>query len=491
MANCKAEEAGAKKMQIVLATGVSVFYPAWTFYMQMTLTEALLAFLYVFICYQFVLLLEESKTRNVMIRMVLLSIAFLYLHFVHMRTVGVVAAALLVLICYLWSKPEYRKLLPVAGIVLIIGVVIGLSVKGTVVERVYATAEAENLAANDYSGRLRSLKDILTINGVEQFLQSCVGKLYYLGMSSFGLFYSAIGVCIRRSFGLLYALFRRNAAEKRSATDWFYLFLLLTMLGQFFVSAISMRGSGRLDIIIYGRYNEYFLPVFMGIGVFALLKCRHIWKVFGCSAGISTVLFAVSLKAALQSESTVMRSTFATGLNYLSKSDYSYQVLPEFSKAYAFGLFLMAVVYGSIRLGGYLKQNIIGTAAVLLMELLLTICLCRKYTWTYSDYDYYDLKVCEYIEEYRIENADMPVWYLYGGGTTYIDLIQFAMRDQKIEILWEKDMPAIGNVGKIPASVLPEEGFLIADRESPYLEELENQYQKCVESNSFVLFLAK
>lgn len=486
-----AEEVRVRKMQIVFAVGVAVFYPAWTFYMQMTLAEALLAFLYIFICYQFVLLLEGLKTRNVIIRILLLSIAFLYLHFVHMRTIGVVAAAILVLTFYLWYEPKYRKLLLMAGAILVIGAIIGVWIKGVVAESVYAAADAEKQAVNDYTGKLHILKEILTFNGMKQFLQSCAGKLYYLGMASFGLFYPAAGICIKRTATLLYNISRRDTTEEKRMGDWFCGFLLLTMLGQFLVVAVSVRGSWRLDSIIYGRYNEYFLPVFMGIGVLALLKCRHLWRVFWCGVGMSTVLFVMTLLTALHSESAVMRGVFATGLNYLSESTYSYQVLPEFVKAYVFGLLLMAVLYGGIRLSRYSKQNICGMAIILLMELLLIICLCRKYTWTYNDSNYYDLKVYEYIVEYKEEDADMPVWYLYGGGTNYIDLIQFAMRDKKIEILWERDESGKENTWNILESILPKEGFLIADYKSPYLEQLEEKYRKCVESNSFVLFLVE
>jgi len=487
-ADCGTEEVRIRKMQVVFAVGVAAFYPAWTFYTQTTLAETLIAFLYVFICYQFILLLEDEKIIYVMFRILLLSIAFLYLHFVHMRTVGTVAAAVLVMALYLWQKPKYRKLLFMAGAALIIGAMIGIRLKGIVMGTVYATADTENLAVNDYTGKLQILKEIVTLKGMEQFLQSCAGKLYYLGMASFGLFYPAVVFCIRRTGILLRGIFGRNTIEEKRMTDWFYCFLLLTMLGQFLVIAVSVRGSWRLDSIIYGRYNEYLLPVFMGVGMLALLKCRHLWIVFGYSAGISTILFVVVLWAALHSESTIMRGVFATGLNYLSENTYSYQILPEFLKAYLFGLLLMAIVYGSISISRYWRQDICAVAVLLLMELLLTICLCRKYIWAYNDSDYYDLKVCEYIEEYETENADVPVWYLYGGGTNYIDLIQFAMRDKKIEILKEKDESGKEGIWETLEPLLPEDGFLIADEKSPYLTELEEKYEKCVESNSFVLF---
>ena len=98
----------------------------------------------------------------------------------------------------------------------------------------------------------------------------------------------------------------------------------------------------------------------------------------------------------------------------------------------------------------------------------------------------------------------MPVSYLYGGGTAYIDLIQFAMRDKKIEIIRERDIAGKENGWnnsrenqesdteswlEFLKENLAETGFLIVDYNSQYLPELEEHYEKCVESNSFVLFL--
>ncbi len=326
--------------------------------------------------------------------------------------------------------------------------------------------------------------------GIKQFLQSCAGKLYYLGMASFGLFYPAVGICAKKTFILLRGIFKRKNDIRRE--DWFYGFLLLSMMGQFLVSALYANGAYRLDSIIYGRYNDYFLPLFMGIGVLVLLNDKNSWKIFLYNTVISSVLFVITLRTALHSESRVMRGVFATGLNYLSESVYSYQLVPEFIKAYIFGIFLMFLLTGSICIGRRFRQIVFPVAFVLLMEILLTICLCRKYTWSYNDSDYYDLKVYEWITDYEAQNGDVPVRYLYGGGTNYIDLIQFAMRDKKIEIIWEKDSPDDGNGQEISQEIrepgFSEPAFLIADYNSPYLPELEEKYMKCVESNSFVLF---
>lgn len=504
-----AETERDRKMKLVLAVGVAVFYPAWTFYVQMTLAEALLAFLYVFICYQFVLLLENWKTINVICRVLLLSIAFLCLHFVHMRTVGAIAAALFLLVLYLWQKPVCRKWILLPGAILIVGAIIGFRIKGLVTESVYAVADAGNMAVNDYAGKLQGILEVLTPEGMKQFLKSCAGKLYYLGMASFGLFYQAAWVCLKRTAALFRNICGRKEEMQKEEVrkeDWFFCFLLFSMIGQFLVSAVYMRGAGRLDAIIYGRYNEYMLPIFLGTGILVLLNSKNIWKMCLCSIGISTALFAVTFWTALQSESDVMRGIFATGLNYLSESTFYYQVAPEFVRAYLFGIFLMIFLAGSIWFGRRFRQTACAMALVLFMEVLLTVCLCRKYTWVYNDSDYYDLRVYEYIEEYEVENGDVPVLYLYGGGTAYIDLIQFAMRDKKIEIIRERDIPGKENgwdisrenqesdtggwMGFLEES-LEGTGFLIADYNSQYLPELEEHYEKCVESNSFVLFRMK
>ena len=130
---------------------------------------------------------------------------------------------------------------------------------------------------------------------------------------------------------------------------------------------------------------------------------------------------------------------------------------------------------------------------VLLVEIALMICLSKKYTWYFNDVDYQDLKVYEYIED-DSENAaggEAPVYYLYSGGRQYIDLIQFAMQDKPIAVIQESNGSDAYLSWEKLEDMLPEKGYLIADIGSGYLDELEESYEKCIETASFVLFRAK
>lgn len=485
-----------RKRNAVFAVGVSVFYPAWTFYMQMTLSEALLTFLYILICYQFVLLFEKPK----MITIMLLSLSFLYLYFVHMRTVGVVLAGIAILCLFVWYGAKKRKLLFGIITVLLIGGIGGAWLKNTVMTTVYSSADAAHLAGNDYAGQLIKLKGIFTAERLRQLFQSCVGKLYYLGLASFGLFYPALFACIRHTKRFWQLLLARNVKERFSCEDGIYFFFLLSMLGQFLVSAISTGGEGgRQDALIYGRYNDYFLPIFIATGITELFESRHLVRDFLLSAGISTILFFISFLTALKNDSTVMYGFFVTGLNYLSGDIYSYQVMTEYPKAYFFGIFLMFLVTVCIVIGRYVRQNTFIAGVIIFAEILLSFNLSQKYTWHFNDIDYYNLKICEYIEEYEetlrsdetFTETGVSVGYLYGGGNQYIDLIQFAMPDKLIGIYMEPDDPGVQKGWETLEKDLPTEGFLIADYESIYLDKLEEKYERCAEGSSFVLFMAR
>lgn len=487
-----AEDSQEKKMQAVLAVGIAVFYPPWSFYMQMTMTESLLMFLYVLICYQILLFIEKPNITSA----VFLALSLLYIYFVHMRTVAVVIAAVMTLILYAWSMPSVRKKLAAVFIMLAAGIVCGLWIKGRIMDTVYALTDSELLSVNDYAGHLGTLKYLFTFHGIKEFLRSFTGKLYYLILASFGLIVPAIYICVKETWKIFRSFFTKSNTEKfkdKRGKEYFYFFCLLSMIGQSAITAIVTMSPGRLDGFVYGRYSEHLLPVLIGIGLLAFNETRYKLHIFVSSVGISIVLFAVIFRDALNSGLTIMQGYFAPGISYLSY-DWNYDIKTEFLKAFFFGIFLMTCVMACIYIGKRFGKyaNVLG--AILLMEILLIFCLGSKYIKFFNDVNYYNLRIAEYVEEY-----EEPIAYLYGGGFQYIDLIQFAMRDRKVEIIRLEDLensqkntvqPSKQEISVLE-SVLPEEGFLIVDQGCEYLEEIEQRYKKCIESQAFILFMAE
>ncbi len=491
------ENSEEKKMQTVLAVGIAVFYPPWSFSMQMTMTEAFLMFLYALICYEIILFTEKKNILNA----VLLVLSLLYIYFVHMRTVAIVIAAVITLFIYAWKTPAARKKLATAFVIFIVGIICGLWIKQKITNTVYATADLELLSVNDYSGHFETLKRLFTIEGILKFFSSCAGKFYYLVMASFGLLIPAIYLCCKKVWKLFRNLFSKVLAQQ-SGDDvnegYFYLFCLLSVLGQSAITAMVTMSPGRLDGFVYGRYNEHLLPVFIGIGLMMVCDTEHKLCVLLVSVSVSIILFSITFRSALHSGLTVMQGYFAAGISYLS-DDWNYDIKTEFWKAYIFGIFLMAFIMTCIYIGKRFKKYIYVLGAILLVEILLTFCLGRKYTKPFNDVNYYNLKIAEYMKEY-----DEPIVYLYGGGFPYIDLIQFAMRERTIEILRVQDLEntlsdeiQIGGVNFIInkkeelEKILPDEGFLIVDQECRYLEEIERRCTKCMESQAFILFTAQ
>ncbi|MDD6812331.1 MAG: hypothetical protein PUD93_10765 [Lachnospiraceae bacterium] len=466
-----------QKMQILFATGVAVFYPAWSFYTQMTLAEALLTFLYILICYLLFCFLEKPKG----ITLVVLVCSFLYIHFVHMRTIGIILAAVGVMLLYAWNNRSYRKRIIATLLLCIIAFSLGMWCKEIIQQNVFALADTSYLNVNDYAGQSRTLQTIFTIQGFKQLLFSICGKLYYLAMASFGLLYPAVGYLIQQSVNCLRYIVKK---EIPAPIQWLSLFLLLSIMGQLLISSIYMMNPGRLDGIVYGRYNDFLVPIVMGIGVLTLSTQKKSVKQLLVALGTSTVLFALSFYTMLQSDATAMQGYFAAGISYLS-NDYHYEIVPEFSKAYLFGILLICGMYLCIYVGKKSEKIPLVMGTVLLVEIALMMCLGRKYSYYFGEINYQDLKVYEYINTYETSqpigsNDEVRITYLYRDELPFIDLIQFMLLDNSVSVIKEADI----------AENKPEwnTDFLILDSKSEYLEEWKTDYEECIESENFVLF---
>ena len=117
------------------------------------------------------------------------------------------------------------------------------------------------LAVNDITGQFARVAAICTGEGIRRFFCGCVGKLFYLGASSFGTIYFALAGLWQKCVALAGKV---RKGKRISAQEWLSLFLLLSFAAQFLITAVYMNNPRRADEVVYGRYNDYLVPIFMG-----------------------------------------------------------------------------------------------------------------------------------------------------------------------------------------------------------------------------------
>lgn len=455
---------------VIFACGVGVFYPAWIFYMQMTLTEALLIFLYILTVYLLIRFIEKPKV----ITSIGLACSLVYIYFVHMRTVGVVIACVLTVLLLVYLKPECRK----AGVIFIVFLIalglIGTGIKEAVVSQVYAGADAGMLAVNDYGGQWGKLQEIFTLRGFVRLLASCVCKLFYLGMASFGLVYWAIGYLVIRVKHLIFGIVKKKHFE---IVDAAVLYILLSATGIFLITAIYMINPGRIDGIFYGRYNELFVPLMMSIGLMAMLSNDKIFtrSITGCAiSGLAVPLIAGWIK---KEELVSFHNYFAVGITYLYDES-NFNANRFFLQTYLFCSLLIILVAGLVWICKKGNKNPVILVGIILVEIGLGIWASEKDTYHFNAVVSDDKVIADYILD--TVQTDSDIYYLFEESEMYIDSMQLLMKRKTIQLLEDDEWKN---------TPLLDKDYLITDLNTAYREELEDTYELYKETASFLLFV--
>ena len=245
-------------------SGAAVLYPSWIVYMQMTMTEALLMFLFVVITRILVMLLKRPR----MLTAISLALILIYLYCVHMRTLGVVIACTAVI--GIWGITEKNAKRPALFFFFTLLVAAGLAfhIKRYVIAEVFGQAEEYILKTNDYGSLWQKIREVFSFSGIIHFAMGIVGKIFYLGLAGFGFFYWALGWCIKNLSD------RRKRIQRGIA-----LFLLLSTVFEIVICTVYMVKKENIDSLIYGRYNDFLMPVLMSVGACALAKSRRSFRI--------------------------------------------------------------------------------------------------------------------------------------------------------------------------------------------------------------------
>lgn len=219
-----------------------------------------------------------------------LALAAGYLYMVHLRTIGVlIALVMTVLLFWAARRLDWKQVLAFflsfVGILLIQNL-IKMWFNGNVyVSTLYA-------GTNDYAGQINNMFGAMsTLEGWRSLFYSACGKMFYLASSTLMLGLVTLRLLFGDFFSALWQWFR-SGLRQLNPRKLPSIFLLLSFGGTYLVNVIAMRGTSRLDILVYGRYMEFAFGPLIAIGLALLLLGRvGLGQAVGC-CGVATVLAA-------------------------------------------------------------------------------------------------------------------------------------------------------------------------------------------------------
>lgn len=400
-------------------------YPSLLFYMQFTLTESLLNFLFIVSIWA---LVKYSKTLKIGYG-ILFIVILTYSYFVHMRTVGILIAGILSVIvsvlCGAATKQQRKRLLVVLAIIVVCGLVLifcGNGIKEGLQTNLYQNSDPQYLKVNDYGGQVGKIKALFTIGGMRDFLVSCVGKLFYLGVATFGTFY----------FGIWYLV-----KQVRKHPACFY--IVMAVIFTFGITAVFLMYGGRTDSYLYGRYNEIFVPIVVYFGLYEMTKSRLLGRLALLITVLHGGMTVLLVHAMAEANPRNYQGYFTVGFSYVLKermlnvSDY---VIYPYIAGSIVMLLLILVAGIFIR-----KKKLLVWYLALFVGLYgyTAASAGGKYLYDHSIDTADDMALAETVKEH-LDQEDTVLFLLSNSDAHYMDILQFCLREHPLQVLSENSV---------------------------------------------------
>lgn len=450
----------------IFISGICVLYPSWIFYMQTTMTEAILSFMVILVGYLFLNLLEKPKGTNAL----LLSLAVGYTYTLHMRTVGLVIACVLAVLIWGILEKKIRKNTVIIVLCLAVVLVFAYFGKEAVQEIIYTTSEA--LDVNDYGGQISKVKVLFSLEGIRNVILLTAGKVIYLGLASGGLFLWGLWWSVKTTLQLLQEVKRKQSPASKQILALYFTLLFLGTLG---INCIYTIRSISLDNLLYGRYIEFIAPLYVFLGGCCIKeevkKKKDLGKVV-IPYGTSLLLLLLSL---WKVESGRIRGAHSAILNIFTAGE---EVNPVgfVLKVGGLGLGYLFAVSLVLWYINAKKGKELLLSVFLGINLIIGIANSYPIVYASSENIRMDLTLIDLMEE-RIEEGD-KVFFLVEGEDQWIAFLQMQLREKKIEALKPENIEEIEEEGTI----------LFAYWNSEYLEKLEEKYDRSVMGDLYYLY---
>lgn len=457
-----------------LFAAVAVFYPSWLFYAKTTMVETVLMTLFVMISALLYCYLEKNKLSTLAI----LVVALVYIHFLHMRAIGITIAGILTLLLYfLLQSGKMKQFLITVGIgmVVLLG---GFAIKEVMQNLLYTSTSAETLHINDYAGQLEKVFYIFSKEGMINFVCGLVGKVLYLGLSSFGLAYWGIWYAMKEVWSLGKQI---KKGTERDIRKLFFVFILLATVGETLINTIFNIRPIRVDSVTYGRYHEFVLPILMLLGLYEMTKTKKLFIGTMIVIFIQLPMVPMVTYCVERYQLTNFHGYIMVGMSYLHGTE-SVEPTGFFWMTYVLlsGLTMITALVAAM---ARKKNREVLLILLIVLEFVLSVRASSLYIDASSLGAYRDTMLVTKIERLQAENKDRRVIYIQEDDSPFISIMQFMMRDTKIEMLDKK-----AQIEEYTDDEMDLDDIIALKYDSTYTEEAAKKYNTHLLNGHFVIY---
>lgn len=464
-----------KKMPMVLFSGLAILLPCNLFYTQMTLTEVFLVTLYIAAGSALYHYLENNRLSSLVILMLIL----IYLYTVHMRTVGVLLAAVIVMTVHILLRGNKRwHILAALGMVLLLFAAADF-LKQQAFQYVYGGINQELVAANDYSGQMDKIRYIFSPEGCYDLLVSLAGKVLYLGLATWGLFYWGVYGLVQQVVGIVRNRKRHVSAEPQQL---FAMFVLLTVAAQIVIATIYLLTLGEIGDYTYGRYSEMVIPFVMVWGFVVLWKerTRVIWISTVGLAILQGLVTYLVVRQIIATGADNFQGYFLVGISYLY-NEADFRVDNFYATAWLFCECLTVLVTVVVLFCRSRRKRWYLLTAFAVVELVLVVHADAIYLQPFKRAAFRDSRMVDKMQ--TLQEDGRRILYIEQVYLPCAGILQFMGRDLDIGVM-ERREAAADYEGDIT-----DQDILIFAFDDAFLEEWEDKYaQKDVYGHFALLY---
>lgn len=458
---------------------IGAFYPPLVMYSQMTMVETEIVFLYILLSY----LVTEFAYKPGVLKLIFGVITCIYMYSVHMRTIGVVIATMVIYMAIGLSDIRLRRYIILLLILATLAVLVFVIIKRKVIAGVFAYASSDELKINDYGSQMWKIRHILTPKGFGEFITELLGKVYYLVISSLGMLLPAVSFGIKGVFGVVRS-FRDNKKTKKNSgincvngSHYLGVFLLLCVAAEIAISAIYMHGSDRADSLFYGRYDEFLLPVVIVSGIYELLTVlrdnRLMCAVMMSVAEVIYILVTTPLFLHYLNEKNYehIRGFFVSGIGYLNEP-MQYSVSLYMWNIAGMGIIFVGLTGIIVILSHYMIGGTYMLGLLVVAQIILGFRLSEQWTYRINSYIYPDLELVRMLKD-----DDRTLFYLDIDDNYYVDFLQFNMPKREFAVVGIDDLDSLDM----------KNGYLIVNWNYEGMDELKSDHDRCDQYSMFNL----